>query len=38
MPMSHPAYGQNPQPAELRLNPVFTREPLSIPRNRLPER
>ncbi len=36
MPMSHPAYEQPHQPVELGVNPVFTREPMSIPRNRLP--
>jgi glutamate decarboxylase len=37
MPMSHPAYEQPPQPGELGVNPIFTREPMAIPRNRLPE-
>ncbi|HEY0816213.1 MAG TPA: glutamate decarboxylase [Pseudonocardia sp.] len=36
MPMSHPAYEQHHQPVELGVNPVFLREPMAIPRNRLP--
>jgi glutamate decarboxylase len=37
MPLSHPAYQQNSSHREhVAINPVFTREPVQIPRNQLP--
>jgi glutamate decarboxylase len=35
MPLSHPAYPQRPGHHEVAINPVFTREPVRIPRNQL---
>ncbi|MBF6266478.1 glutamate decarboxylase [Nocardia farcinica] len=36
MPLSHPSFPQDPGPSEVAVNPVFTREPVSVPRDRLP--
>jgi glutamate decarboxylase len=36
MPLSHPAYPHSSGDPQLVINPVFTCEPVHIPRNRLP--
>ncbi len=36
MALSHPAYQQSSGPQEMSINPVFTREPVQLPRNELP--
>lgn len=36
MPLSHPAHQRRPGHHEVSVNPVFTREPVRIPRNQLP--
>ncbi|MBV8539675.1 MAG: glutamate decarboxylase, partial [Pseudonocardiales bacterium] len=36
MPLSHPAYQRRTGHREVSVNPVFTREPVRIPRNQLP--
>ncbi|AHH98082.1 glutamate decarboxylase [Kutzneria viridogrisea] len=37
MPLSHPSQHSDSGRPELSINPIFTREPLSVPRNRLPD-
>ncbi len=37
MPLAHPDNPPPPGSPELVVNPLFTREPLQVPRNRLPE-
>ena len=37
MPLSHPSDPPSTGRAEVAVNPVFTREPVHIPRNRMPE-
>ncbi|MBX3252482.1 MAG: glutamate decarboxylase, partial [Myxococcales bacterium] len=37
MPLVHPSDAQDPGRQELGVRPVFTREPLRVPRNRIPE-
>ncbi|MGH3843841.1 MAG: pyridoxal-dependent decarboxylase, partial [Pseudonocardiaceae bacterium] len=36
MALSHPAYQQSSGLQEMSINPVFTREPVQLPRNELP--
>jgi glutamate decarboxylase len=37
MPLAHPSDPQQTGREELGINPVFTREPIEIPRNRIPQ-
>jgi glutamate decarboxylase len=37
MPLAHPQGPAEPTTADIAINPVFTREPLRVPRNRMPE-
>lgn len=37
MPLSHPSFPQDQSRSEVSVNPIFCREPISVPRNRLPE-
>lgn len=37
MPLSHPDHPQDQRRADVAVNPVFTREPVAIPRDRLPD-
>jgi len=38
MPLSHPSHHQDqPGNAEVSVNPIFAREPVTIPRNRMPD-
>ncbi|MGB7798272.1 MAG: glutamate decarboxylase, partial [Pseudonocardiaceae bacterium] len=36
MALSHPAYQQSSGHHQVSINPVFTREPVKLPRNELP--
>lgn len=36
MPLSHPSYNRRHRPREVAVNPVFTREPITVPRDRMP--
>ncbi|MBV9846913.1 MAG: glutamate decarboxylase [Kutzneria sp.] len=37
MPLAHPSDSETAGRAEVSVNPVFTREPVQIPRNRMPD-
>ncbi|WP_040796419.1 glutamate decarboxylase [Nocardia higoensis] len=37
MPLSHPSFRQDQSRSEVSVNPIFSREPISVPRNRMPE-
>ncbi|MFC8047917.1 glutamate decarboxylase [Nocardia sp. NPDC057353] len=37
MPLSHPSDPHPHRPAEVAVNPVFTREPITVPRDRMPD-
>ncbi|MFC3960409.1 glutamate decarboxylase [Nocardia jiangsuensis] len=37
MPLSHPSDPHRHRPAEVAINPVFTREPITVPRDRMPD-
>jgi glutamate decarboxylase len=37
MPLSHPIHPRPPHGEDLAINPLFAREPVEIPRNRLPD-
>ncbi|MEV0359286.1 glutamate decarboxylase [Nocardia sp. NPDC050697] len=37
MPLSHPSDPHPRRPKEVAVNPVFTREPITVPRDRMPE-
>jgi glutamate decarboxylase len=37
MPLAHPSAPDEPSPRDVAVNPVFTREPVKVPRNRMPD-
>src|SRR5690606_31848189 len=37
MPLSHPSFRQDQSHDEVSVNPIFSREPVAVPRNRMPD-